>query len=68
MKLSEFTAAFAQALKEHIHPTEYEVLTNNWDPTYGQQDPRVETLELFSLDELYMAIDKFGEELREKGE
>lgn len=68
MKLSEFTAAFAQALKEHISPRSYEVLTNNWDPTYGQQDPRVETLELFSLDELYDAIDRFGEELRNKGE
>lgn len=37
-----------------------EVLVDRWSPTYGPQDPGVETIEFVDFDRLLSAIDEFS--------
>ena len=53
-------------LREHKSEiTRYvEVLQENWDPTYGLQDPRSTTVEVIDFDALLGAIDDFARTFR----
>ena len=44
----------------------HEFLKENWDPTYGQQDPTTETVEVVDFDELLRVIDEFADTFKEK--
>lgn len=44
---------------------EREVLVEVYDPTYGLQDPRSETIEIIDFDALLWAIDEFSSTFKE---
>lgn len=67
MNIAQAFKDFATFLSERPNLVKSrDVLVENWDPTYGRQDPSTETIEVVDMHELIKAIDEFGEQLRER--
>lgn len=62
--ISALLGEFVEFLRADPPTQEVTVLTPAWSPTYGQGDPREETLTVVEFDALLKAIDAFGETLR----
>lgn len=63
MKILEQLPEFLRSRRSSIVKSR-ELLVENWDPTYGKQDPSVETVDVVDFDALMDAIDEFAETFR----
>lgn len=61
--LSAF-AAFLRKNKERVVRSK-DVLVENWNPTYGLQDPSTATIEYVDFDALCVAMDEFAETFKD---